>query len=138
MRLWSIHPKYLDTKGLVAVWREALLGKKVLQGGTKSYRNHPQLDRFKEHKNPVKAMEYYLFYIFDEAVKRGFCFDKAKVCKPKRVGKIAIASGQLSYEFLHLKKKLRKRDLKKYKEIRPIKFPKSHQDYRQFHQLLPY
>ncbi|MDI3502728.1 MAG: hypothetical protein PWR13_285 [Archaeoglobi archaeon] len=28
MRLWSIHSKYLDAKGLVAVWREGLLAKK--------------------------------------------------------------------------------------------------------------
>jgi hypothetical protein len=47
MRIWSIHPKYLDIKGLVALWREALLAKHVLEGRTKGYRNHPQLDRFK-------------------------------------------------------------------------------------------
>lgn len=34
MRLWSIHPKYLDAKGLVALWREALLAQKVLKGET--------------------------------------------------------------------------------------------------------
>lgn len=27
MRLWTLHPKYLDAKGLVALWREALLGR---------------------------------------------------------------------------------------------------------------
>jgi hypothetical protein len=32
MRLWSLHPRYLDAKGLQAVWREGLLAKKVLQG----------------------------------------------------------------------------------------------------------
>jgi len=47
MRLWSLHPKYLDSKGLVALWREGLLAKKVLEGGTKGYRNHPQLERLK-------------------------------------------------------------------------------------------
>ncbi|HEY9135711.1 MAG TPA: pyrimidine dimer DNA glycosylase/endonuclease V [Pseudomonadales bacterium] len=25
MGIWSLHPKYLDTKGLVAFWREKLL-----------------------------------------------------------------------------------------------------------------
>ncbi|WP_223209021.1 pyrimidine dimer DNA glycosylase/endonuclease V [Pyrococcus furiosus] len=39
--LWSLHPKYLDSKGLVALWREGLLAKKVLEGKTRSYRNHP-------------------------------------------------------------------------------------------------
>lgn len=27
MRLWSLHPRYLDSKGLVALWCEALLAK---------------------------------------------------------------------------------------------------------------
>jgi len=42
MRIWSIHPKYLDAKGLVALWRETLLAKHVLEGKTKGYTNHPQ------------------------------------------------------------------------------------------------
>ena len=54
MRLWSIHPKYLDTKGLLAVWREALLAKKVLENKTKGYKNHPQLERFKQQNDPLK------------------------------------------------------------------------------------
>ena len=41
MKLWSIHPKYLDAKGLVALWREALLAQKVLDGKTEGYKNHP-------------------------------------------------------------------------------------------------
>lgn len=32
MRLWSLHPSYLDAVGLVALWREGLLARKVLQG----------------------------------------------------------------------------------------------------------
>ena len=47
MRIWSIHPKYLDTKGLVALWRETLLAKNVLEEKTKGYKYHPQLIRFK-------------------------------------------------------------------------------------------
>ncbi|HWP85543.1 MAG TPA: pyrimidine dimer DNA glycosylase/endonuclease V, partial [Terriglobia bacterium] len=39
MRLWSLHPSLLDSKGLVALWREALLAQKVLRGETKGYRH---------------------------------------------------------------------------------------------------
>ena len=38
MRIWSLHPKYLDPKGLVALWRETLLAKHVLEGKTKEDR----------------------------------------------------------------------------------------------------
>ena len=57
MRLWSLHPKYLDSKGLVAVWREGLLALEVLKGNTKGYRSHPQLTRFLQEGNPVETMK---------------------------------------------------------------------------------
>jgi hypothetical protein len=47
MRIWSVHPRYLDRQGLTAGWREGLLAQKVLTGTTKGYRNHPQLRRFR-------------------------------------------------------------------------------------------
>jgi hypothetical protein len=43
MRLWSVHPKYLDARGLVALWREGLLAQAVLRGRTSGYVRHPQL-----------------------------------------------------------------------------------------------
>ena len=46
MRLWTLHPKVLDARGLVALWREALLAKKVLRGRTRGDRHHPQLKHF--------------------------------------------------------------------------------------------
>ncbi len=30
MRIWSLHPKYLDRQGLLACWRETLLAQKVM------------------------------------------------------------------------------------------------------------
>ncbi len=56
MRLWSIHPMYLDSKGLVALWREALLAQNVLLEKTKGYKNHPQLIRFRASKNALGAI----------------------------------------------------------------------------------
>lgn len=35
MRLWSLHLGYLDARGLVALWREALLAQVVLAGKTR-------------------------------------------------------------------------------------------------------
>ncbi|MCS7121923.1 MAG: pyrimidine dimer DNA glycosylase/endonuclease V [Archaeoglobaceae archaeon] len=40
MRLSSSHPKLLDSKGLVTLWREALLARKFLEGKTKGHRKH--------------------------------------------------------------------------------------------------
>jgi hypothetical protein len=60
MRLWSLHPKYLDAKGLVALWREALLAQAVLRGNTRGYQNHPQLLRFRQQSSPLSAIASYL------------------------------------------------------------------------------
>ena len=109
MRLWSIHPKYLDKIGLVALWREALLAKKVLQGKTKGYKNHPQLIRFKNTKNPIQFINKYLENIYNEAKSRGYNFDKNKFNKIRLDKKIKVTTGQLEYEINHLYKKVKKR-----------------------------
>lgn len=106
MRLWSVNPKLLDTKGLVAVWREGLLAKKVLEGRTKGYRHHPQLIRFRECTNPLMAINYYLYCIYLESVRRGFCFDRNKLLVPDRPVTLTVTRGQLNFELLHLNRKL--------------------------------
>lgn len=121
MRLWSIHPKYLDTKGLLAVWREGLLAKKVLEKKIQAYENHPQLIRFKNHKNPVKAINCYLNYIYIESKKRNYNFNKEKILPIKDQNIISVTKNQVKYEFQHLLNKLLNRDLKKYNELKKIK-----------------
>jgi hypothetical protein len=119
MRLWSIHPKYLDSKGLVALWREALLARKSLQGKTKAYRNHPQTKRFESY--PLKYINTYIQTIYKESCARGYCFDKRKLEKPFTKKKIPITKGQLEHEFKHLKRKLKLRHKEKYKELLKVK-----------------
>ena len=121
MRLWSLHPKYLDSKGLVALWREGLLAKAVLEGKTKGYKNHPQLERFKSHSKPVKAINNYLYCVVLEAEERGYNFDKTKVKSFKLEENILVTDKQVKYEFNHLLKKLKKRDKDKHKEISNLK-----------------
>lgn len=118
MRLWSLHPKYLDTKGLVALWRETLLAKHVLEGKTKGYKNHPQLNRFKDSRNPLSYINFYLKEIHQESVKRDYNFDRSKFLSRARPDKIAVTRGQLEYEFEHLLRKLEVRDLRLYKELK--------------------
>jgi hypothetical protein len=121
MRIWSLHPKYLDTKGLVAVWRETLLAKNVLEGKTKGYKNHPQLERFKAAKSPLDAINQYLSEIYKEAVRRGYNFDREKIDWSFKKCKIFVTTGQIEYEVRHLLNKLKTRDFVKFKELSIIK-----------------
>jgi hypothetical protein len=126
MRLWSIHPCYLDSKGLVALWREALLAQTVLKGETKGYRHHPQLIRFKDCSNPMAAIASYLIAVYKEALQRGYNFNRSKILNRPMRSRIPVTRGQLDYEFNHLKKKLVKRDPVLFKELNAISRPKPH------------
>lgn len=121
MRLWSIHPKYLDAKGLVALWREGLLAQKVLLGKTKGYNNHPQLTRFKNAGNTVGAIARYLKFIADEADTRGYNFDRSKIINKKFKKILPVTSGQIKYESAHLLGKLKKRDHNLFLKLNKIK-----------------
>ena len=106
MRLWSLHPRYLDPQGLVALWREALLAKAVLRGETRGYTRHPQLERFSQHPQPRLAINAYLAAIHDEATRRGYAFDRTKLGPVRAIESIPVNSGQLALEWMHLQRKL--------------------------------
>lgn len=121
MRIWSLHPKYLDTKGLVALWRETLLAKHVLEGKTKGYKHHPQLIRFKEAKYPLDCINQYLSEVYFEAKKRDYNFDKQKIDWSFKKSKLSVTKGQMDYEINHLLNKLKNRDIEKFKELKSKK-----------------
>lgn len=116
MRIWSIHPKYLDSKGLVALWRETLLAQAVIDGKTRGYKNHPQLFRFAFCSDPLGAIGQYLKHTADEAEKRGYKFNVDKIIKVNSELRLLVNNDQLRYEFCHLQNKLLERDIVKYKE----------------------
>ncbi|HKI99484.1 MAG TPA: pyrimidine dimer DNA glycosylase/endonuclease V [bacterium] len=111
MRLWSLHPRYLDAKGLVALWREGLLAARVLEGATRGYRHHPQLQRFRGQADPVRAIHAYLSPVLEEARRRGYRFDAEKLSRTACNVAMPVTSGQLAYEAEHLRGKLARRDL---------------------------
>ncbi|MDR2905898.1 MAG: pyrimidine dimer DNA glycosylase/endonuclease V [Helicobacteraceae bacterium] len=130
MRIWSIHPKYLDAKGLVALWRETLLAKHVLEGRTKGYRNHPQLDRFKLADKPLDAINQYLALVFEEASTRGYHFDRKKINWNFSPTTILVTTGQIEYETSHLLNKLKKRDPLRFEELSKRKTLSAHRMFK--------
>jgi hypothetical protein len=130
MRLWTVHPSYLDAKGLVAAWREALLAQRVLAGSTRGYGNHPQLARFKSQREPLHSIAAFLHGLADEARRRGYRFDTTKILSSKPVRRIAETDGQLLYEWRHLRAKLRLRAPLLYRRYRKIVRPEPHPLFR--------
>jgi len=119
MRLWSVHPRYLDARGLVALWREGLLARAVLRGQTRGYRHHPQLTRFRARRDPVAALDCYLSRVLDEARLRGYRLDASKIRYRRcRHARAHVMAGQLAHEWKHLLAKLAARDPSRWKTAR--------------------
>jgi len=130
MRLWTLHPKYLDPQGLVALWREALLAQAVLKGETIGYRHHPQLLRFKRHAAPLAAIATYLRAVHAEALARDYRFDAAKINRHHTRVQLSESRGQLAYEWLHLRAKLSARSPDRLRQWKDVAAPEPHPLFR--------
>ena len=130
MRLWTLHPKYLDAQGLVALWREALLAREVLRGRTRGYRQHPQLRRFRSCTSPRSAINRYLALVHVEAHARGYSFDRSKLGRSVPVQTIPATNGQVQYEWRWLMRKLRHRSPLVYGLHREVSVPVVHPLFR--------
>lgn len=122
MRIWSMHPRYLDRQGLLAMWRESLLALKVLRGETKGYRNHPQLQRWREQPVPLSSLGHHLGFLVDEADARGYHFDRTKLppAPDEAPALVPVTTGQLAYEREHLARKLTVRTPDRLATLDPI------------------
>jgi hypothetical protein len=126
MRLWTLHPKYLDPRGLVALWREALLAQAVLGGHTRGYTHHPQLIRFRNSRSPVETIAFYLRAIHAEATRRGYGFDVKRITSIGCLEPVTVTCGQVDYEWAHLKAKLRVRAPSWLARWEPLALPAAH------------
>lgn len=136
MRLWSLHPQYLDSKGLVALWREGLLAQAVLAGLTRGYRQHPQLQRFRNCARPELQIAQYLQAVQAEAVQRGYNFDRSRIreleldAEATQVHMLPVTRGQLTYEWAHLRAKLVVRAPERLAGIDAVQMPQLHPSFR--------
>jgi len=126
VRLWSLHPKYLDPQGLVALWREALLAQAVLQGNTRGYQCHPQLERFRAQRSCLAAIGAYLLVVWSEADARGYSFDRTKIAVAKSHEPVIVTAGQVQYEWQHLMRKLAVRNPAQYLKCSSVESPLCH------------
>lgn len=130
MRIWSLHPKYLDARGLVALWREGLLAQAVLKGATRGYVHHPQLLRFQEQDSPVGFIAEYLRAVHEEAANRGYRFAAAKISRARAPTYLTVTRGQLEFEWRHLMAKLGTRDPKWQVGLTTVRSPQPHPLFR--------
>jgi len=130
VRLWTVHPQYLDARGLTAAWREALLAQRVLSGATRGYLHHPQLIRFRSAPNPLAAIAVFLSAIHQEASRRGYRFNRHLIEHDGACGQIDETDGQLLVEWGHLLHKLERRDPERLAQLRGLVRPAAHPLFR--------
>lgn len=125
MRLWTLHPRYLDAPGLTALWRESLLARAVIAGRTRGYTRHPQLLRFQQQPDPLAAVEKYLHVVHAQSLARGYRFDAGKLGAHVAVAPIPATRGQLAHEWQHLLAKLRTRSPAVFAEWQAVAKPEA-------------
>ena len=121
MRLWTLHPKYLDSKGLVALWREALSAQAIFKGHTKAYARHPQLIRFRQSRTPIKNIAAFLRIVHAEGSRRGFKFNIDKIGRGGHVECMTVTRGQIKYELDHFMAKLLMRDPQRFNDLKSVR-----------------
>lgn len=127
MRIWSVHPRYLDRQALIACWRETLLAQAVIAGRTRGYTRHPQLQRFQEQTRPVDAVGCYLAELAAEADRRGYRFDRGRIdVAGAAVPRIPVTAGQLRFEWDHLSAKLAVRSPEVRRRWQEVAMPDPH------------
>jgi hypothetical protein len=120
MLLWTLHPKYLDNKGLGALWFEGIIARNSLLGLSQGYQNHPQLDRFKIQPDPIAAIDTYLSPVYEEGISRGFQYNRALFSPTFQNVRMEVTLEQLKKEYAYLLQKLERRDIEKYKILKKI------------------
>ena len=130
MRIWSLHPRYLDARGLGALWREALLAQAVLHGATRGYRHHPQLARFRSRRSPTTAIAAYLRHVHVEALARGYRFNRDLIGPAGTASRIPVTRGQLAHEWAHLTAKLGQREPERAARFEAVALPAPHPLFR--------
>jgi hypothetical protein len=120
----------LDARGLVALWREALLAQAVLRGQTVGYLHHPQLLRFRQAASPTGAIACYLQGVYEESCRRGYHFDVGKIGSAFCGELVCATQGQLDFEWEHLKEKLKVRAPAQLAAVEAVVRPDPHPLFR--------
>ncbi len=70
------------------------ISKKLFEGNTKGFRNHPQLIRFRKHIEQIASINFYLEIIWKEAESRSYNFNKSKFVHVDDTPLIDVTTGQ--------------------------------------------
>lgn len=121
MKLWSIHPKYLDKDTLFSCWEEALKVKTIIEN--RSRESNLQVSKFKQCDNPLAQINTYLYYLLQEALKRGYKLDSSKISFGLTIfsKKIVIPRIQADFEFNILLKTMKSKNQKQNRRFKSLK-----------------
>jgi hypothetical protein len=111
MRIWSVHPCYLDTRGLGALWNETLVGRNSLRRREGGWYRHSQLNRFRDLPDADDILASYLELVYFESVARGFNYDRDLIGPVRKcfLQVIEVTEGQVKHELALLRGRLEKR-----------------------------
>ena len=132
MKLWTFHPRYLDTCGLTGLWREAIMAQniliKLMQGKLVGYTNHPELNKIRNIGESIfweGAIRVYLDEIYKESVLRKHSFNQYKIRASRGFllnVEIWLSEEQLRQEEETIKERMAVRSPGRYQEVKDLQF----------------
>lgn len=127
MSLWSVHPRYLDNKGLISAWNRGLQLQKQLSTEPARNTGNSQLIMFSRQEKPLHAIGSYLSFIASEGCRRGYKFTHEKILYPNFDEELLpIDSEQLRSENQMLQNRLKTRDKNRYQQLSSQSWPETH------------
>ena len=102
----------------------------MLAGKTRGYRNHPQLERFREQADPLASVDAYLWVVQQEAARRGYRFDGSKLGECQEAPGIPVTAGQLALEWAHRGRKLEARSPQVAQQWAEVQAPEPHPSFK--------
>jgi len=131
VRLWTIHPRYLDDEALREAWRDGLNLRRALKIGSKAAEPCPDAAPWiAESRQPVRALDLYLHAIHGEARRRGRSFDASKLGPVDTKTKIPIPSSWVSADWRDLRAIVAKRSPGFFPRIESVQRPHCHPAFR--------
>jgi len=130
VRLWTLHPRYLDDSTLREAWRDGLTARRRLAAGPDLNTSDPVLLELAATRKPLATVDRYLRSLFEEARRRGKAFDLSRLGTATDAQSIPISSERVRQDWAELMGVIERRDPDRHARLKNLQRPHCHPAFR--------
>lgn len=126
MRIWTLHPRYLDDATLREAWRDGLAARRRLVAGSKGRPTDPLIHAIAACKHPVRVIDAYLSHLHQEAQRRGKAFDRSRIDGARAGAGFAVDSERVRDDWDQLMARMAEREPARHERQAELRRPHCH------------